>query len=328
MNRDFSLIDGNTGRAEEGLRVLEDIARFVLRDEALFEALKTFRHHLCAIEGRLGASAILSSRVGEDIGNKQIIHTEYNRSSLLDIIQANAKRTTQALRTLEEFAKVYDAASAYQSESLRYELYVIEHKLARQTPHFWLKKYFEQGTVYPLSDSVEELQWLIEHGAKVVQLREKDKTSAFEKGADLTSFIRSWNKHQTDPVLLIINDFPDVAEKLPVAGIHIGQDTVDIAKVRRLIGTNKIIGRSNNSLDQLEQSMQDGADYVSIGPVFATPTKPARNPVGLQTLEEVANKITTPWVAIGGIDDTTVNDVYAAGAKNVAVIRAARSFFG
>lgn len=327
MNRDFSLIDGVTERAEEGLRVLEDIARFVLRNEGHFATLKTMRHQMLEIEERLGSSTMLGGRVGEDIGERKVVKTEYDRSSLLSIIQANAKRAAQALRSLEEFAKVYSTTSAYQCESMRYELYVLEHKLARQTPYFWLKTYFEQGIVYPLSDSVEELQRLIRHGAKIVQLREKNPTLALEKGAELVSFIHAWNKQQIEPVLLIINDFPDVVAQLPVAGVHVGQDVVDLNRVRRVIGSNKIVGRSNTSLEQIQESIEDGADYVSIGPVFATPTKPDRVSVGLDTVQEVANKITTPWVAIGGIDRVTAKEVYRAGAKNVAVVRSARAFF-
>jgi thiamine-phosphate pyrophosphorylase len=196
------------------------------------------------------------------------------------------------------------------------------------TPHFWLEKYFTDGIVYPISDSVNEIVWLIDHGAKVVQLRDKNSTKGevYQKAEYICEYIAQ--KTPIDgPVLFILNDYAEIGAELSVAGVHVGQDDENLKKVRRLLGTNKIIGRSNQSIDEIEESIKSGADYVSIGPVFPTPTKSDRQPVGIESVVSAAKQIKSPWVAIGGIDAHNASSLHEAGAKNIAVVRAARDFF-
>jgi thiamine-phosphate pyrophosphorylase len=328
MNRVFSLIDANINRAREGLRVVEDLCRFVFRDRVWFEKTKEIRHRLLLVERALGSASALSGRSREDIGREMVVESEFQRSSLYDLLRANFSRVAEALRVLEEISKIFARDSAHLAKDLRYEIYNLEHTILLQTPHFWIRKYFEQGVVYPISSEVNELIWLIDHGAKVVQLRDKESTydQYFNKAKYLCEYIKT-NKNVVDPVLLLINDYVDIAAKLPVAGVHIGQKDGNINQVRRQIGLNKIIGRSNNSLEQLRVSIEQGFDYVSIGPVFATPTKPEANPVGLEVIRQATKMSYVPLCVIGGIDENNANDIYDCGIKNISVIRAARKFF-
>ncbi len=328
MTQDFAIIDANISRASEGLRVLEDSARFVLRDGEYFGKLKEIRHKVRDLGRDYGWANLLSLRHGVDVGKEPIVENEYARTSLYSIIMANSHRVTQALRVLEEFAKVYSNSDAYTIEDLRYEMYALEYRLAAETPHFWLEKYFTNGIVYPISDSVTDIVWLIDRGAKVVQLRDKNSTKGevYQKAEYICEYIAQ--KTPIDgPVLFILNDYPEIGAELSVAGVHIGQDDENLKKVRRLLGTNKIIGRSNQSIDEMEDSIKSGSDYVSIGPVFATPTKSERQPVGIESVVSAAKQIKSPWVAIGGIDADSAPILREAGAKNIAVVRAARDFF-
>ncbi len=329
MNTDYSLIDANLVRAKEGLRVLDEIARFVVRDETLFVAFKQLRHSLVSIEEKIGEAHLLASRRGGDVGNSAAGKECAPAHSVWQVVEANANRITEALRVLEEVCKVYAPESVEMLMSIRYKVYELQVRLARRTPHFWLHYYFEQGIIYPLSESVLELQYLIEHGARVVQLRDKNSsTSDFLNSArQLVLFIKDFEVKHREKILLLINDNLSVAERLPVAGIHIGQGDSAVAQARQRIGMNKIIGRSNGSVTQMQESVKLGADYVSLGPVFPTPIKSERIPVGLLEVAKAAQTITVPWVVIGGIDQATIGQVRQAGAKNSAVIRSARQFF-
>lgn len=332
MNRDYSLLDANLARAREGLRVLDEVARFSLRQAETFGLLKTLRHRLSEIDKKLGGANLVGSRAFGDIGEAEVVKSEYSRNTLYDIVRASSNRVAESLRVLEEFLKIYYPAGAKIAEDIRYRTYYLELSLLTQTPHFVFNKLATAGFVYPLSDDIEEIKYLILRGAQVVQLRDKksDTKSLYHKTKELCEWVSEFNQTTSDKVLLFLNDRVDLAAKLPVAGVHIGQDYQSIPKARRLLGANKIIGVSNQTIEQLKNSLKDGADYVSIGPVFATPNKPERIAVGLSVVKEAATAAAAfgaALVAIGGIDRSKVAEVYATGATNIAVIRSAREFF-
>jgi hypothetical protein len=169
---------------------------------------------------------MLTARQGIDSGAVHSTSELHFRFSSWDLIRANAARLSQALRELEEFAALYAPSAAPLLAAQRYSVYQAEQKLAQCTPHYYLRKYFEEGTVYCISESPEELCALIEKGATVVQLRDKnsDEKVLFEKAKYLCAFVAVRNKEQLDKkVIFIINDSVRIASELPVAGIHIGQ---------------------------------------------------------------------------------------------------------
>lgn len=329
MNRDYALLDGALGRAREGIRVLEDCARFVLAD-TLFIQLKKIRHTLRLLDNSLGQAALLNARQGGEQAPPEALPTENNRSNLLSIIRANANRSTEALRALEEFSKIYSPGDSADITAARYSLYQIELTLARLTPHYWLDWYNLSGFIYPISDSVTDLIYYIKKGARVVQLRDKFATSSeyFLAAKNLTAFVTQFNnKRQDEKVLIILNDNVDVAARLPVAGVHLGQTDLPVASARRMLGSNKIIGRSNNNLLELKDSLLAGSDYVSFGPVFETPNKPEKSATGLPLLAQAVAASNVPLVAIGGVNPSKISHIYATGAKNLAVISAAPDFY-
>ncbi len=127
-------------------------------------------------------------------------------------------------------------------------------------------------------------------------------------------------------VLFIVNDALEVALTVAADGVHLGQDDLPVTEAKKLMFPmgikNFLVGVSTHSLDQAIEAERQGADYIGIGPVFATPTKPTYNPVGLELVKSVTNHVKVPHVAIGGIDSTNVSQVLAAGAERVAVVRA------
>jgi thiamine-phosphate pyrophosphorylase len=159
-------------------------------------------------------------------------------------------------------------------------------------------------------------------GADVIQFRDKvlSHKDRYEVAARLRAIC------QRSGALFIVNDFLEVALASQADGVHLGQDDLPIEAARQItrqMGVrNFLIGRSSHSLAQAIAAEQEGADYIAIGPVFATPTKPAYGAVGLELVRQVTARIRTPHVAIGGIDAGNVAQVLAAGAERVAVVRA------
>jgi thiamine-phosphate pyrophosphorylase len=122
--------------------------------------------------------------------------------------------------------------------------------------------------------------------------------------------------------LFIVNDRVDLALAVEADGVHLGQGDLPPGLARRLLGPERLIGRSTHGLDQLRQAVRDGCDYVGVGPVRATPTKPGRSPVGLDYVRAAAAECPIPFFAIGGIGVEEVPELLAAGAARVAVVRA------
>jgi thiamine-phosphate pyrophosphorylase len=125
--------------------------------------------------------------------------------------------------------------------------------------------------------------------------------------------------------LLWINDRPDLALEAQADGVHVGQDDDAVAAVRDRVGPDLLIGLSTHSPEQLEGGIAAGADQLSVGPVWETPTKPGRPATGLEYVRHAAERRpAVPWFAIGGIDRSNVRDVAEAGAERIVVVRAVR----
>jgi len=120
--------------------------------------------------------------------------------------------------------------------------------------------------------------------------------------------------------LFILNDRPDLVDATGADGVHLGQDDMRVALARELIGEDRLIGLSTHSPEQIDGAA--GADYIGVGPVHETPTKPGRPAVGLELVRYAAAHATVPWFAIGGIGPDNVDAVRGAGAERVAVVRA------
>jgi len=159
----------------------------------------------------------------------------------------------------------------------------------------------------------------IRGGATVVQLREKRATTRemIELGRALLAVTRPAG------VPLIVNDRLDVALAIDAEGVHVGVDDMPIALARRLLGPGRLLGYSPNTVETARRGEREGADYLGVGDVFGTPTKPdAGVPIGIEGLAAVAQAVKIPVVAIGGITVENAAAAVRAGAAGVAVISA------
>ncbi|HUR86379.1 MAG TPA: thiamine phosphate synthase [Solirubrobacteraceae bacterium] len=153
-------------------------------------------------------------------------------------------------------------------------------------------------------------------GVDIVQLRDK------QAGDDELLVAAAAARALCDAAgaLLILNDRPDLVAAARADGCHVGQEDMDVARARELAGPGALVGRSTHSPADIAAAAD--ADYIGVGPVNATPTKPGRPSVGLELVRHAAAHAPVPFFAIGGIDESNVAGVVAAGATRIAVVRA------
>jgi thiamine-phosphate pyrophosphorylase len=158
-------------------------------------------------------------------------------------------------------------------------------------------------------------------GVDVIQLRDKTLASDAEIVAAARTFRAAAD---AAGALFVLNDRPDLVEACGADGVHVGQDDADPRSARAAVGDERIVGRSTHAPDQLAAADADpDVDYLAVGPVHATPTKPGRPAAGIAYVEHAARTgPSTPWFAIGGIDATTLPAIVAAGARRIVVVRA------
>ena len=185
---------------------------------------------------------------------------------------------------------------------------------------------FQQVDVYPVTceelsggrSNLEVLEAVIEGGANIIQLREKEYSKK-----DLYHLALKFRKMTAEAgILLIINDHVDIALGVEADGVHLGQDDLPLTVAREL-APELLIGASTHSLDQALQAEKDGADYINIGPIFITRTKEGvESSLGPEAIARISPQIKVPFTVMGGINEENIDKVLAAGARRVAMVTA------
>lgn len=179
--------------------------------------------------------------------------------------------------------------------------------------------YFITDSVLSRNGVREDVKAALRAGVRIVQYREKflPKNRMLDQAMELCKICRQAG------ALFIVNDFADIAMASGADGIHIGPDDMPLSAARKILGSEKIIGVSAGSVADAKRFEKEGADYIGLGPVFATQTKSdAGKPVGLSAIKEVNEVLRIPFVAIGGISRDNLDGVLDAGAKSVCMISA------
>jgi thiamine-phosphate pyrophosphorylase len=318
------LLDANLDRAREGLRVLEDWCRFALERSDLVARCKDLRQRLGLLHGdryKLARSTATDPAAG-------MAHpAQAERHDPARVLAANAGRVQEALRVLEEFGRGPDPVLAAEAAAIRYALYDLEVDLLRAGgPADRRRARLRRCRLYLVSSPVPQLERVVEAaleaGLGVLQYRCKADTPGIDDAGRLAQARALRRLCARHDALFLVNDRIDLALAVDADGVHLGQGDLPPAVARRLLGPERLIGRSTHRLEQLRQAVADGCDYVGVGPVNATPTKPGREPVGLAYVREAAAEAPIPFFAIGGLDAATLPAVQAAGAERVAVVRA------
>lgn len=317
------ILDANANRAREAFRVLEEFARFSLDDRWLSSRIKSLRHELAqSLADFDGGQLIRARNIASDVGRSIETETEYARGSVGDVAIAAAKRAAEALRVLEEYTKTMGSDRPRRFEKLRYELYEIERAVAIRTS---ARERFAEVDLYVLiTESLCHGPWLetakrvIDGGTDCIQLREKSLSDAelLERTRALAGLCRDAG------ILFIVNDRPDMARLGGADGVHVGQGDMSVSDARRIVGPSGLVGVSTHTLDQSQAAIVASPDYVAVGPMFMTDTKPRNRIPGPSLLADVCGQTSLPIVPIGGINEGNLATVLEAGARRVCVCSA------
>jgi thiamine-phosphate pyrophosphorylase len=174
------------------------------------------------------------------------------------------------------------------------------------------------GYIPRLRDCNRVAEQMVTGGVDLIQVRGKGKS--IDELVNLASEIHEVTARSDTP--LIVNDYAEIAARVPVEGVHVGQDDDSILVARQKAGRNLIIGKSTHSLAQAHAALGEGADYIGFGPIFATPTKPDYKPIGLGDIRQVHLDVGIPVFCIGGINIDNLQQVIDAGAKRVVMVSA------
>ncbi len=335
------LVDANLDRLGEGLRVLEDVSRFLLNDVPSSRRLKTLRHRLVRSLGALEDDLLSARRVPEDVGGPLVgtgapavrgggpgaERKAEPHQDLPALVRANSRRAQESLRVLEEFSRLSGGpleGKAGGFEKARFEIYDLEQQLVGRLLR--QDKVSRLGGLYLVldmkvlgeRDEAEVAAAAIRGGTRTIQLRDKQRCKA-----DVLATARRLRPIcARSGALFVVNDHLDVALAVDADGVHLGQDDLPVPEARRILPFDMLIGCSTHSTAEAVRAQACGADYVALGSIYPTASKEAYKLVGLETLRRTRTKVSVPLVAIGGINDTNAREVMKAGADAVAVISA------
>lgn len=322
------ILDANRNRALEALRVVEEHARFVLGASELARRTKDLRHrlHVALAAGGFGDLA-LHRDVARDPLHPEApapgqAGTRAGRSTTEDVARANLARAKEALRALEEYAKPAHAPVAGEVERIRYAVYALESDLVASSR---ARELLADRLVYVLLEQSPRrpplatlLRAALEGGARLFQYREKraDDRVRLAQARELAAIARG------EGALLVVNDRPDIAALAGADGVHVGRGDLPADEARRVAAPGALIGTSVHDEKELAAALAESPDYLGIGTVFASPTKPELGARGLAVLRELAPRAGMPVYAIGGISPANAASAIEAGAHGVAVTSA------
>ncbi len=311
------IIDANLDRAREGLRVLEDWARFGLGKEDLVIRIKNFRQIL----GKNHLEIYKKSRNHIEDQCKGLSHVEQdNRKNPNEIISSNSARVQEALRVIEEFSRVNNNKLSKIASNIRYEIYTLEIELLNFNTRKKAELTIIENNLYFITDHREDLLEIIEKillgGVKIIQYRFKEGNDKdhFKEALKIKCLCKKYNS------LFIVNDRVDIALASNADGVHIGQDDVDIKTARKLLGSSKVIGVTANNSNDITNAIKNGCDYIGVGPVFQTLTKKNNEPLGIEKINALTKDVNIPWFAIGGINKENISSLRDQGINKVAVV--------
>ncbi|MBW1615961.1 MAG: thiamine phosphate synthase [Deltaproteobacteria bacterium] len=318
----FRVIDANLNRASEGLRVIEEINRFVYEDAQAAKNIKEIRHKIRDAAKRFD-NLLFCERdsladKGFEISQNQ---TAKGKTDIKNLALRNFKRVQEALRVIEENFKT----EGYNNLAKEYEKYrFLSYQLEKSFFELNFKKkslpkgiYCITGEKFSLGrDNITVVKEMIKAGVEIIQYREKEK----DMEAKYNECIEIRKLTKQAGTLFIVNDNIDLAIVTEADGVHVGQEDMPVKQARKLIG-NKIIGVSTHSPEQAQKAVEEGADYIGVGPIFKTYTKKdVVDPVGYEYLDYVVKNINIPFVAIGGIKTHNIEEVAKRGAICFAMI--------
>jgi len=311
------ILDVNLNRFNESLKFIEDIIRFFTRDKHLLVKVRKMRIDFLKIKKALPLTDIIRFRESQhDLGRHALFDIQIKKSSS-DIIMANFTRAKESSRMLEEIFKSQNAQASKKMKEIRFRIYDLEKDVLQSlkrkfTPRLYAiidEKYIKPNR---LRESVTILE---DNGATMIQLRIKTLSDRkfFNYALKIKKAIR-------DPkTKFIINNRTDIALACHADGVHLGQHDMPVKMARNLLGEEYIVGASAHNIKEARLAEAQGADYIGVGSLFKTKTKPDAHLCSLSVFKSICKNITIPVVGIGGITNKNYRAVLRAGASGIAV---------
>ncbi len=322
--------DASANRAAEALRVLEDVLRFALDDAHLARLAKAIRHDLALVlTGDEFAARIRLRDVPGDVGAGMTAVRTPPRTTLADLMAANAARGTQAIRSLEECGRLVVPAATPVFEQLRYRLYTLQRAAATTVASRDRLTDVRLCVLIAAGPSEEafssQLNQLLAGGVGMIQLRDKAVSTpqlCQRTVAAVTAARRHAEASGSPRCLIVVNDRADVAAAAGADGVHLGADDLPVPLARRVGGPRLLIGRTAHGVAEAHQAVLDGADYLGIGPCFPSATKEFTSFAPDDFLRQVAAEVSLPAFAIGGVTPDRLEHLAGLGVNRVAVAAA------
>jgi len=302
------LINANTHRFKEGARVLEDLARFVLKNEDLFKQVRELRHSL--------KSSLPVDITQQDLGGPSLVENNI-RSNLMDLVQANTVRMEESLRVLEEVSP--ENKEKQRIKLLRYSAYEIHQTL------------YKAFSMYVKQDKLKGLYLIIDTDiikmpmktiAKIINKTSVNLIQFRNKSLSKRDFLQNviqFKRLLNSDKLLIINDHLDIA--LDIAdGVHLGQTDYPLERARALVPDDFLIGITCHNIKEAKAAVKAGASYLSIGCIFPTSSKKDAIATSLTQLASIRQEINIPICATGGINTQNLTKVISCNVDMVALI--------
>jgi len=325
----YRILDANLDRSREAIRTIEEWCRFGLEDLALCDRCKQMRQELA----QWHKDEFRRARNTPDDPATSLSHAnEVSRADVQAVLRANMARLQEALRVLEEYSKVIDPSMGAAMKTMRYQVYTLESQLLAHDITINIgqirRQKLQAATLYlvttPIDNIVSVVESALQGGVQIVQHRQKDGEDGerFAIAKQLCELCHQYN------ALFVVNDRVDIAIAVGADGVHVGQTDLPVSAVRRVLNANGgdasqyIIGQSTTSPQELDIALNNQVDYVGVGPVHVTPTKPTKSASGYEYIQYAKEHLDIPWFAIGGLDENNLGEAIAAGAKRVAVVRA------
>lgn len=331
------ILDANLNRASEGLRVAEEVARFLLDDAGMQKKLKRLRHELRELAAKTLTSAhggdgrmrvIIGSRDSAgDVGGNVLDRDETKRPDLSSIIQSNCSRAAESVRVFEEFSKLLSGRQTAGWKKLRFRIYAVEKELLSLAAGKSNAEKLREIGLYCIVDrtylgrrnAASAAKEMINGGAKIIQYRDK-----LSEDAKFLRACREVRKACSEKgVLFIVNDRADMALLVDADGLHVGQGDMPVRDARKLLGPGKIIGKSSHTFRESVAASREDIDYLAVGAIFPTKTKMGHTVVGPEYIARVKKKVAPlPVVAIGGINHENIGAVLTHKPDGICIVSA------
>tara|TARA_Y100001968_G_scaffold93399_1_gene83978 strand:- start:220 stop:1173 length:954 start_codon:yes stop_codon:yes gene_type:complete len=298
---------------------MEDWCRFGLQRSDFSIQIKDWRQQLGVYHHKI----YRKRRSTSNDPSKGVSHPlQKVRSTPESVFIANSSRVQEALRVIEEFTRITDPKLCEIATKIRYETYEIEIKVLNTSEGINKRNILKDSSIYLITTNRRDLESIVfqslKAGVKIVQYREKflDDNKKISQAKCLASLCKRYNS------LFIVNDRIDIALAVGADGIHLGQEDIPTKFARKLLGNEKIIGRSTHSIEEIKDAEKEGCDYIGLGPVFPSETKKQLNPIGINYIKKGFSETLLPAFAIGGIDSSNIKKLTQIKNLRVAVSNA------